>query len=138
MRLKPYSSVFHSVLVHKNNNIPIQLADRFINPVIAPDYLKQDFQVINPADYLLKVAPEYRAEHIVEALLPEAWIRQLLEINDAEPCLALRRITWVAGCVATMSYFYYPGLVTVWVGDFLQAAMAVKVMMIRRNSSAWL
>ena len=109
MRLKPYSSVFHSVLVHKNNSIPIQLADRFINPAIAPDYLKQDFQVISPADYLLRVAPEYRAEHIVEALLPDAWIRQLLEINDAEPCLALRRITWVAGCIATMSYFYYPG-----------------------------
>ncbi len=99
MRLKPYSAVFHSVLVHKNNSIPIQLADRFINPAIAPDYLKQDFQVISPADYLLGVAPEYRAEHVVEALLPDAWIRQLLEINDAEPCLALRRITWAAGCV---------------------------------------
>ena len=109
MNLKAYTSIFHSVFVHKDNDTPIQLADRFINPAIAPDYLNQDFQAISPADYLLQLAPEYSAEHIVEALLPDAWIRELLQINESEPCLALHRTTWVGGIVATKSCFYYPG-----------------------------
>ncbi|NNK97273.1 MAG: histidine utilization repressor [Desulfobacterales bacterium] len=109
MQLKPYASVFHSVLVHKDTDIPIQLADRYINPALAPDYLKQDFSTISPTEYLLQLAPVYRAEHTVEALIPDAWIRELLEINESEPCLALFRKTWVGGKVATRSCFYYPG-----------------------------
>ncbi len=109
MALKPYAPVFHSVLIHKDNAIPIQLADRYINPSIAPDYLKQDFSKITPNEYLLQLAPISGVEHIVEALIPEAWIRDLLEINEAEPCLALHRTTWVGKDIATKSCFYYPG-----------------------------
>lgn len=109
MGFEPYSSVFHSVLVHKDNNIPIQLADRYINPAIAPDYLKQDFTKITPTEYLLKLAPITSVVHIVEALIPDAWIRELLKINEAEPCLALHRTTWTKKDVATKSCFFYPG-----------------------------
>ncbi len=109
MGLSPYASVFHSVLIHQDNNIPIQLADRHINPAIAPDYIKQDFTTITPNEYLLKLAPIDGVEHIVEALIPDAWIRNLLKINEAEPCLALHRTTWVGEDIATKSCFYYPG-----------------------------
>lgn len=109
MEMKPYSVVFHSVLVHLDNDVPIQLADRFVKPSIAPDYPKQDFTAITPAEYLLQLAPVYTAEHIIEAMIPDAWIRELLDINESEPCLALSRKTWVKGSVATFSKFYYPG-----------------------------
>lgn len=109
MGVKPYSSVYHSIIIHYDSDIPIQLADRFVNPSIAPDYLMQDFESISPADYLLKVAPEYSAEHVVEAMIPDAWIRDLLDISESEPCLALSRKTWVKGDVATLSKLIYPG-----------------------------
>lgn len=109
MQLKPYSDVFHSIIVHKKDNTPIQVADRFVNPMIAPNYLKQDFRQYTPTEYLLKVAPVEKIQHVVEAIIPEAWIRKLLEINNAEPCLALNRTTWSQGIVATRSSFYYPG-----------------------------
>lgn len=109
MGLNPYDSVFHSILVHKDNNVPIQLADRYIVPSIAPDYLKQDFTCITPNEYLLSIAPISHVQHVVEALIPEAWMRELLEINESEPCLALHRTTWVDGAIATKSCFYYPG-----------------------------
>ena len=109
MKILPYAPTYHSVLVHKYNEIPIQLADRYINPVIAPDYLEQDFTAITPAEYLLQIAPDFNAEHIIEALIPEAWIRLLLKINEAEPCLVLSRTTWANDEVATISKFYYPG-----------------------------
>lgn len=109
MELPPYATVFHSVIVHKDNGVPIQLSSRFINPAIAPEYLKQDFTRITPNEYLLSLAPISSVEHVVEALIPEVWIRELLQINSAEPCLALSRRTWVEGIVATSSTFYYPG-----------------------------
>lgn len=109
MEMEPYSTVFHSVLVHLDNDVPIQLADRFVKPSIAPEYLKQNFTVLTPAEYLLQLAPIYSAEHIVEAMIPDAWIRELLDINESEPCLALSRKTWVQGEVATFSKFYSPG-----------------------------
>jgi GntR family histidine utilization transcriptional repressor len=89
--------------------VPIQLSSRFINPIIAPDYLQQDFTRITPNEYLLSLAPISSVEHVVEALIPEVWIRELLQINSAEPCLALSRRTWVDGIIATSSTFYYPG-----------------------------
>lgn len=109
MGLQPYSSVYHSVIVHKDNEIPIQLSSRFINPAFAPDYLEQDFTSITPNEYLLSLAPTSAVEHVVEALIPEPWIRELLEINSAEPCLALYRKTWVGDLIVTYSVFYSPG-----------------------------
>jgi GntR family histidine utilization transcriptional repressor len=109
MQLKPYTPVFHSIIVHKDNNIPIQLGCRYTNPEIAPNFLKQDFSRITVSEFLLGIAPVSAIEHIVEALIPEPWIRDLLEINSSEPCLALHRKTWVGDKVATSSIFYSPG-----------------------------
>lgn len=109
MKIKPYTSLFHSILTHKNNGLPIQLADRLVNPAVVPHYLEQDFTKTSTADYLLTVAPVCKIEHVVEALIPPAWIRQLLEISEAEPCLVLHRTTWTDGIIATRSCFYYPG-----------------------------
>ncbi len=109
MGLKPYASVFHSIIVHKDKGIPIQLGYRFVNPAIAPDYLTQDFTKVNVADYLLKQVAPTMVEHVIEAIIPEPWIRDLLEINASEPCLALYRKTWVGERVATISTFYSPG-----------------------------
>lgn len=109
LELKPYSSVFHSIIVHKDNNLPLLLVDRFINPEVVPEYLDQDFTQTSTTEYLIGVAPVEKVEHVVEALIPPSWIRELLDINEAEPCLTLYRTTWSQGQVATRSRFYYPG-----------------------------
>ena len=109
MCLEPYTPIFHSIIVHKDNGVPIQLGCRYINPDIAPDFLAQDFTQITVSEYLLGIAPVTAVEHIVEALIPDPWIRDLLDINAAEPCLALHRKTWVGEKVATSSTFYSPG-----------------------------
>ncbi|MBW2659819.1 MAG: histidine utilization repressor [Deltaproteobacteria bacterium] len=109
MGIQPYSAIYHSIIVHMDNGVAIQLADRFVNPAIAPDYLLQDLSKISPNEYLLSLAPISEVEHVVEAVIPDSWIRKLLHINEAEPCLVLHRKTWVGCEVATESSFYYPG-----------------------------
>jgi GntR family transcriptional regulator, histidine utilization repressor len=107
--LAPYSDIFHSIIVHKDSNIPIQLGCRYINPEIAPNFLEQDFTQSTVSDYLLQLAPISAVEHVVEALIPDPWIRDLLEINASEPCLTLHRKTWFNEKIATSSTFYMPG-----------------------------
>ena len=109
MGLPTNALVFHSILVHLDSGVPIQLADRFVNPEISPEYLKQDFTKITPAEYLLKIAPVSEAEHIIESMMPDALTQRLLKMPAHEPCLLLHRRTWVNQVVATKSRFIYPG-----------------------------
>ncbi len=109
LQLAAYAPVYHALLLHKENGKPIQLADRYINPLVAADFLRQDFQRITPGAYLLSLFPVSQVEHVIEAIIPERWVRDYLAINEAEPCLVLHRRTWVGESIATQSTFYYPG-----------------------------
>ncbi|GAO23900.1 GntR family transcriptional regulator [Alicycliphilus sp. B1] len=42
--LSAAQTLFHSVVVHFENDVPIQVEDRYVNPAVAPDYLAQDFR----------------------------------------------------------------------------------------------
>lgn len=110
MEIMPGAPVYHSIVLHKNSGKPVMLADRYVNPQSAPDYLKQDFTAVTPSNYLLSVASVSDVEHIVEAVLPDAMVRNLLEISSHEPCLVLHRQTWDdQKRVVTHSRMTYPG-----------------------------
>lgn len=100
--------VFHSILVHKDRDIPVQYAERFVNPAVAPAFLEQDYTRITPSEYLLTVAPITEAEHVVEAVMPEPGIQRRLQMPEDEPCLVLHRTTWVGDAVATRNRFVHP------------------------------
>lgn len=101
--------VFHSIIVHLEDEVPIQIEDRFVNPSVCPNYLKQDFQTTTPNAFLTLVAPITRTEQIVEAVLPKPWERKLLSIGRNEPCLMIRRRTWSEAANVTVARLLYPG-----------------------------
>jgi GntR family transcriptional regulator, histidine utilization repressor len=101
--------VFHSVLVHFEDDVPIQLEDRYVNPAEAPDYLKQDFTQRTPNTYLSEVAPLVRGEHVVEAVLANPDECRLLAIRRSEPCLLIRRRTWSASGLVSSARLLHPG-----------------------------
>jgi GntR family histidine utilization transcriptional repressor len=103
------SAVFRSIIVHLANNRPVQLADRYVNPSFAPQYLKQDFTLITPSQYLFQLGPLTEVEHIVEAILPDSQMQELLEMEATEPCLFIRRRTWSNSVVVTSAKLVYPG-----------------------------
>jgi GntR family histidine utilization transcriptional repressor len=109
MALTSGSEVFHSIIIHRDRGIPIQLAERFVNPTLAPEYLSQDFTRITPSAYLLKVASVTEVEHIVETSMPDKQMRKYLQIQASEPCLVLHRTTWFKEVVVTRNRFIYPG-----------------------------
>jgi GntR family histidine utilization transcriptional repressor len=101
--------VFHSIIVHSENGVPVQIEDRFVNPEAAPDYVKQDFTAITPNVYLSRIAPLSDAEHVVEAAMPQPWECRLLVIQPTEPCLMIRRRTWSGRQPVAMARLLYPG-----------------------------
>jgi GntR family histidine utilization transcriptional repressor len=101
--------VFHTLLVHYENNIAIQVEDRYVNPAIAPDYLQADFTTITPNQYLVDLAPITEGEHVLEAVLADERTRRLLGIKPSEPCLRLSRRTWSQDRVVTCAWLTHPG-----------------------------
>jgi GntR family transcriptional regulator, histidine utilization repressor len=101
--------LFHSLIVHRENGLPVQLEDRYVNPAAAPDYLSQDFTAITPHQYLQDTAPLSEAEHVVMAVMPTADERKLLGMKPSEPCLLLRRQTWSSGVPVTWARLLHPG-----------------------------
>ena len=103
------AQVFHSIIVHHENEVPVQLEDRFVNPAAAPDYLDHDFTTITPNLVLSRVAPLTEAEHVVEAVLPATWEGRLLAAASGEPCLLIQRRTWSGDLAVTTARLLYPG-----------------------------
>ena len=100
--------VFHSRIVHLENDEPIQYEDRHVNPAVFPDYLAQDFTLETPTHYMIRIAPVQRAEFRIFAQKPDARVRQYLRMEVGEPCLLLVRRTWVGAHVATAVRLWHP------------------------------
>ena len=100
--------LFHIVIVHEENGVPVQLEDRYVSANVAPDFLDQDFAQITPTAYLLTIAPVDELEHTVEASLPTYDQQRLLGIAAIEPCLVLHRRSWSRGLVVTAVTLTYP------------------------------
>jgi GntR family histidine utilization transcriptional repressor len=107
--VRPSAKLFRSEVVHYEDDVPVQLEERFVNPAFAPDYLKQDFSSRTTSRYLQGIAPAAEVEHIIHAVRPDARVRKFLEISADEPCLELRRRTWVGETAATSSVLTHPG-----------------------------
>lgn len=110
--------LFHSVVVHCENGLPIQLEDRYVNPKVAPDYLEQDFTTQTPNAYLMRVAPLQGVRFAIEACAPVSSVREMLRMAEAEPCLVLRRQTLSQGQVATVAAMWHPASRYQFTGSF--------------------
>jgi GntR family histidine utilization transcriptional repressor len=71
-------TLFHSLIVHFENDLPIQLEDRWVNAALAPDYMEQDFTQTTPNAYLMRAAPLQGVEYGIEACLPPRDIAEML------------------------------------------------------------
>lgn len=107
--LKAGARVFHTLIVHRCNGVPLQCEDRYVNPACAPGYLQVDFTTTTPTHYLLGVAPLWEAQYSIEAAAPTAEEARLLEIAQTDPCLVVVRRTESRGVPITLARLVHPG-----------------------------
>ncbi len=101
--------VFHTLIVHHENGVPLQHEDRYVNPACAPDYLSVDFTRTTPTQYLLEVAPLWEAQYSIEASAAGADEARLLGIAAGDPCLVIVRRTVSRGVPITIARLVHPG-----------------------------
>ena len=116
--LRVGARIFHSVLVHMENGVPIQFEDRYVNPAAAPQYLETDLTQISPTRHLLLHAPLTEASYAIEACLPSATEARELGIKRSEPCLVMLRRTVSGANVASVARLVYPGSRYSFAGNF--------------------
>ena len=105
----PRTELFASLIVHYENDSPVQLEDRHVLARLVPDYLRTDFSRITPGEYLAEIAPLQEAEHVLRAMMPDARTRGLLAMAYDEPCLLMIRRTWSGGAIASVARLFHPG-----------------------------
>lgn len=103
------TDVFHLLLVHFENGSPVQVEDRYVMADFAPECIEQDFQTVTPSAYLTAISPLQEAEQVVRATLPNAAVRQQLQMADNEPSLVVIRRTWSHGRPVTFARLHHPG-----------------------------
>lgn len=101
--------VDHSVVIHSENGLPVQLEERYVNPGLVKGYLDQDFTAITTYDYLQGATPLSEVEHVISAIPAGAEKASILHIRPNDSCLVLFRKTWTGPVVATVNTFTYVG-----------------------------
>ncbi|RPH42375.1 MAG: histidine utilization repressor [Burkholderiales bacterium] len=109
LELRTGTRVFRSRLVHLEDDVPIQLEERHVNPRVVPDYLSIDFATTTPAQYLQEHYPLREVEHVIVAETADAEIAALLDVPRGSACLTVLRRTWSNGRVATCARLVHPG-----------------------------
>jgi GntR family histidine utilization transcriptional repressor len=106
--LRSGESVFHTLCLHYENGKQVQLEDRFVNPRVVPDFLKQNLTALPPSEYLVREVPFDEIEHLVDAVMPTPGQADHLDVAPSEPCLLLTRRTWTRGVPVTLVRCLHP------------------------------
>jgi GntR family histidine utilization transcriptional repressor len=107
--LLPGAEVFHTLIVHLDNGIPLQCEDRYVNPTSAPGYLQSDFSRHTPTQVLFQSTALWRAQYGIEAARPTAHEAALLGVPADEPCLIVVRRTFSRQAPITIARLVHPG-----------------------------
>jgi len=96
------------VIVHFENDRPVQLEDRYVSPSLRRTISPSTSRAPR-ARLLDRRAPLQEVEHLLRAVMPDERTRKLLAMKRDEPCLLVIRRTWTAGQIASVARLYHPG-----------------------------
>jgi hypothetical protein len=89
--LAPGDTVFHTLIVHCENELPLQCEDRYVNPARALTTCRSTSRRPRRRTNLLEVAPLWEAQVAIEAAVPTAQEARLLGVARGTPCLIVTR-----------------------------------------------
>lgn len=102
-------ALYQVCLVHYGDEVPIQFEERWVNARIIPDFINQDFGVVNTSEYLIGHVPLEYGDYQIEARLPPEHVRQALQMDGHEPALLHVRHTKSQGLPVTFANMWHPG-----------------------------
>ena len=112
------ANVFHTLIVHFENGVPLQCEDRYVNPACSPSYLGADFTRTTPTQVLFATTALWRAQYSIEAAAATAEEARLLGIGARAPCLVVTRRTFTRNACITIARLVHPGSLYQLQGEF--------------------
>jgi GntR family transcriptional regulator, histidine utilization repressor len=100
---------FRSRVVHFENDVPLQVEDRHVDPILFPNYPDRDFKHETPGEYLARCMSLQHTGFQLSSRLPDDSVRRLLRMEVGEPCLTVRYQASAMGCTATVAMLWHPG-----------------------------
>jgi GntR family histidine utilization transcriptional repressor len=102
-------SVFHSLVVHKEDGIPVQLEQLNIHPDFAEHFLDINLGQTSLIEYLASLRRVAIITQSIEATSAARWEWRLLELDENEPCLKVRTLVLSTGRPIALVTILYPG-----------------------------
>jgi len=96
-------------IIHFADGQPIQFEERWVDATKVPEFIEQDFSVVNTSDYLIAKSPLERGSYTIRALAAANEIADALQIAPQSPTLVLCRQTYSAGQVLTFVKMWHAG-----------------------------
>ena len=112
------AKVFHTLIVHHENGVPLQCEDRYVNPACSPGYLQADFSRTTPTQVLFDTTALWRAQYAIEAEPATADEARLLGIATGTACLVVTRSTYTRDATITLARLVHPGSRYLLQGEF--------------------
>ena len=106
--LKEGDQIFRSYMVHREDNLPVMLEDRYTNPILVPGLLSVDFKTTSIDAYFREKCSMLSHEHTVEATLSSAEVHHFMELDQAGTCLQINRRTWSGTRILSCAQLIYP------------------------------
>ena len=110
--------VFHTLIVHHENGVPLQCEDRYVNPACSPGYLAADFTTTTPTQVLFETTALWRAQYSIEAEAATAEEARVLGIGPRDACLVVTRRTFTHDAAITIARLVHPGTRYLLQGEF--------------------
>lgn len=96
-------------VIHLADGLPIQFEERWVDATKVPNFIKQDFSIVNTSDYLIAKIPLESGSYTIRALAAPKDIAHALQIDESSPTLVLSRQTYSAGQVLTFVKMWHAG-----------------------------
>jgi GntR family histidine utilization transcriptional repressor len=104
------ASILYEVkIIHFADGQPIQFEERWVDANKVPEFIEQDFSVVNTSDYLIAKSPLERGSYTIRALAAPDEIANFLQVAPQSPTLVLCRQTYSAGQVVTFVKMWHAG-----------------------------
>ncbi|MEC9443440.1 MAG: GntR family transcriptional regulator, partial [Pseudomonadota bacterium] len=83
--------------------------ERWVDAKKVPEFIEQNFTVVNTSDYLVAKIPLESGSYTIRALAAPNEVADALQIAPQSPTLVLRRQTYSAGQVVTFVKMWHAG-----------------------------
>ncbi|MFC3093471.1 UTRA domain-containing protein [Alteromonas sediminis] len=110
LEIKLNTPIYHSQILHFENQQPIQLESRYINKTLVPDYVEQAFNSeFTPASFLQKHYPLTKVLFYVEARIGNDFESDQLALGEDNAVLVILRKTWSKEGLISYTELVHPG-----------------------------